>query len=680
MVSIKRRHFFQFSASTLAMIGLSQFDFLNQAQRYDRAMAQGKAGRKLALLVGINLYPDGINSLEGCLTDVEMQYELLVHRYGFDPKDILVLADTKLSFLDYTPKVGTRANILEAFQQHLIDRAGPGDTVVFHYSGHGSRVIDPNPLDGYDGKNGTLVPADVTLKGDQTNQIMGKTLFLLSSLVNTDNFTMVLDSCHSGAGTRGNSVVRSMGLKPRNGTAAYSPNQEELALQQQLLGRLKESTQAFQKRRAAGIARGIALGSAQKEQEAIDARFDGFAAGAFTYLLTRYLWQLPKDEALKTTFGSLGLATKEASNRTQEPVYDVEPQKKFDERPIYFMPPVKPQFADAVVRKVEGEQVMFWLGGVNSQSLKALTKDAVFEVIDDQGKSIGTVTQSSRAGLEAIGKVDKGGAAVKPGMFLRERLRSIPTDLKLKVGIDPSLGKDFEAAKTALAAISKVEPVVLGARSAATEVHCILGRLTAQSQRSAKQGNIQVDAPLNSWGLFNDKAVPIPGTFEKGELPVDFVVKSLKSKLKLLLANQILGSTVNGDSSGMKVKTVIQPKENTPGPVITQMTAGLGGRQGRRILGRSRDLRPVLMEKILWLIFWYRIRRRHGVCIWRHLRSEMMVRSRYSTRRIGIHQKVLLWWLQGRRSRLRWKFMDQRDFLRYWWWPVRHHYGKCCGE
>ena len=137
MSSICRRHFLQAAGSALAAIGLSQGDFLQQGNRYGNVLAQGKPGRKLALLVGINQYPGDIPSLRGCLTDVELQRELLVHRYGFNPADILVVADDR-------PLKPTRQNILTAFETHLIQQAKPDDVVVFHYSGHGSLIRDPN--------------------------------------------------------------------------------------------------------------------------------------------------------------------------------------------------------------------------------------------------------------------------------------------------------------------------------------------------------------------------------------------------------------------------------------------------------------------------------------------------------------------------------------------------------
>ena len=134
MLHIKRRQFLQFASSTLATLGLSQFNIIQKSHRYARVLAQ-ETNRKLALLVGINNYPFG-NTLAGCLTDVDLQKHLLVHRFGFNESDILTLTDN-------TPEKPTRQNILMAFEEHLIKQAKPGDVVVFHFSGHGSQVADP---------------------------------------------------------------------------------------------------------------------------------------------------------------------------------------------------------------------------------------------------------------------------------------------------------------------------------------------------------------------------------------------------------------------------------------------------------------------------------------------------------------------------------------------------------
>ena len=98
-----------------------------------------------------------------------------------------------------TDQQATRKGILTAFEEHLINQAKPGDVVVFHFSGHGSRVIDSD-RDQPDGLNSTLVPIDSKLPagyritGGVVSDIMGRTLFLLMSALKTENVTVVLDS------------------------------------------------------------------------------------------------------------------------------------------------------------------------------------------------------------------------------------------------------------------------------------------------------------------------------------------------------------------------------------------------------------------------------------------------------------------------------------------------------
>jgi len=84
--------------------------------RYQRALAQSTP-RKLALLVGLNQYSRTVNvpALKGCVTDVELHRELLVHRFGFRPSDVLTL----------TNEEATRSNIEAAFTAHLLEQARP---------------------------------------------------------------------------------------------------------------------------------------------------------------------------------------------------------------------------------------------------------------------------------------------------------------------------------------------------------------------------------------------------------------------------------------------------------------------------------------------------------------------------------------------------------------------------
>jgi metacaspase-1 len=394
MSRITRRHFLHFTGSALASIGINQLLFQRQAQRYGQALAQSTP-RKLALLVGINNYAS--QPLEGCLNDVDLQRNLLIHRFGFNPKDILVLPDAK----------ATRQGILTAFDEHLIKQAKPGDVVVYHYSGHGSRIFDPNPIvveRGQEGLNGTFVPVDSNLPdgypdvGGFVQDIMGHTLFLLMSALKSENVTVVLDSCFSGGATR-EARVRS-----RDGGKNVLVSSDEKTYQQQWLSRLEMSPEDFVKGYRAGVAKGLVLAATAPEQLAREININGFKAGIFSYLLTHYLWQ--EDSNIERVFQKI--VPEIPKNFDQLPRYEVKVGKEYQRQAPYFINSPKSP-AQAVVTRVSGNNAQLWLGGVDLRKVEAGT---VFTAM----KGTGQVKVVSRDGLVAQGKVEK---AVTEGMPLQ---------------------------------------------------------------------------------------------------------------------------------------------------------------------------------------------------------------------------------------------------------------------
>lgn len=551
MSKIKRRHFLQVAGSALATLGLSQLDIMRQGNRYAKVLAQDTP-RKLALLVGINNYASPIPSLQGCLTDVELQYELLVRRFGFNPKDILKVTDDE-------PIKPTRQGIIDAVENHLIKQAKPGDVVVFHYSGHGSRVIDPNPIDP-DGLNGTMVPNDRQIVGsDKVRDMMGRTLFLWMYALQTENVTVVLDSCHSGGGLRGNYLFRA--VPSRQGGGEDEASLEEFEYQQQWLSQLNLSPERFHELRGQGIAKGVALGSAQRNQLATDAPFGDFHAGAFTYLLTRYLWQQPVSQPLNRVFINLARSTKdvaESSGIVQEPLYEVKPGSDRDREPIYLLNSTTPA-AEAVVRSINGNQVEFWLGGVSPQSLDAFKEGAVFTLIDQQEQSQGQLEQNSRRGLVGYGTLKPSNGArgiIQEGTLLRERVRGVPPDITLRLGLDPSLAQDTQAAQTALQSVSRVEVMPVNQQSL---IDYLFGRMTGEYLRQAQQQGATTLPPEGSVGLFTPGLNPVPDSFGPvGESVVD-AINRLRPRLKALLAGRILRLVLNSDTSALNVVTSIKP-------------------------------------------------------------------------------------------------------------------------
>jgi hypothetical protein len=172
----------------------------------------------LALLVGIDRYLGGVTSLRGCRNDVQRAREVLNRRAlaeGMSPT-LTVLLDEQ----------ATRDGLIRAFRATFAD-AGPGDTAVFYYSGHGSqqeappehRVFEPDGLDE------TLVLHDS--RADHGDDLADVELGELVREVTARGAHMfvVLDCCHSGSGLReADSAVTAIRRAPtaRNGRSAGS--------------------------------------------------------------------------------------------------------------------------------------------------------------------------------------------------------------------------------------------------------------------------------------------------------------------------------------------------------------------------------------------------------------------------------------------------------------------------
>ncbi|MDY6940898.1 MAG: caspase family protein [Cyanobacteriota bacterium] len=398
MSDLSRRQFFQFAGSALAALGFGQLDFRSSADRYGKVLAQSTS-RKLALLVGVNTYTD--LPLTGCVNDVALQYYLLVHRFGFAPEDIRVVTDAE----------ATRQGILEAFEGHLIDRAKPGDVVVFHYSGHGSQVADPDPVapnpDG-SGVNGTFVPVDGSLPegypevGGTVKDIMGHTLFLLMAALKTENVTVVLDSCFAGGATREDSRVRS-----RAGGSNLQISPAEKAYQQAWLARMDWTRDEFVERYRQSVAKGVVLAATSPTQLAREMSINGFDAGLFTYFLTEYLWR-----ETATPESAMSYIRPQIPNvLRQTPLLEVKLGSGYETQPLYLLDPPTPR-ANAVVTAVEGEVAQLWLGGFDRASFETLGVGTEFVGVEGSGR----VKLRSRAGLVAQATVEE---ALEPGTLLR---------------------------------------------------------------------------------------------------------------------------------------------------------------------------------------------------------------------------------------------------------------------
>ena len=232
------------------------------------------------------------------------------------------------------------------------------------------------------------LPDEYPAQGGTVQDIMGHTLFLLMSAVKSENFTAVLDSCYSGAATRKFTV------RAREGGEKIEISPEEKAYQDKWLSRLNLSREEYIRRYRAGVAKGVVLAATNPYQTAADARFNGFYAGAFTYKLTRYLWQQTSTPESAIAYVNQNIP----QEFNQTPRYEVKVGSGYERQPLYLINTPTP-VADAVITEVKGNQAKLWLGGVD---LAAIDDGTVFSIINGKGK----VTLRSREGLVGVATVE----------------------------------------------------------------------------------------------------------------------------------------------------------------------------------------------------------------------------------------------------------------------------------
>ncbi|MGG6263065.1 caspase family protein [Leptolyngbya sp. AN03gr2] len=518
---MKRRYFLQTTALSAV--------YLAQAEQYRRVFARS-GPRKLALLVGINHYLEtrdrALSPLNGCQTDVELQRELLIHRFGFKPSDIKILLNQDAS----------RSNILQTFETHLIQQANSDDIVVFHFSGHGSRVFDSEAITS-DQTNTAFVPADSNhLNPDRSvNDIMGKTLFLLMSALKTDNVTAVFDCCYSGGGTRGSERVRADA-----NNMLYQPSEAEINYQKDWMRKLELTPEQLRDRRKQG-ARGVILAAATANQLAKENDFADVSSGLFTYFLTQHLWEsaesLTDAEAMikRSLFTATGF---------QEPVFDVRPE--LITKPIYFTPPIH-RSAQAVVQSIRQDQAILWLGGLDKRTLESFGTGSTFSTLEGTE----TVTIVERKGLTAIAKSS---SKLRSGTLLKESSRVIPRTIKLRIGLDSSLAGQAPKIES-----DRIEFILAQNGFYPQFVHYILSRVTSRS----------LSAPLNSIALFSPSLEMLPDSFGQAEESLLDAIARLTPRFQGLFAAHLIRQTLNPTASQLNIEVLLH-RQDQPNQIIAQ--------------------------------------------------------------------------------------------------------------
>ncbi|XHX81138.1 MAG: caspase family protein [Stenomitos frigidus ULC029] len=562
-MGLTRRHFLQRSGLALAAFGASDLMLSSIAQRYQGVLAE-PTRRKLALLIGINQYRQ--TPLYGCGTDVELQRELLIHRFGFQPGDILTLTDQQ----------ATRKAITTAFVEHLIGQARSGDVVVFHFSGYGGQVaLGTTP----ETVQKSLVTIDEPLtQGEKSivNDLLAETLLLLLRSLPTDRVTTILDASYAPPTQplQGNLRLRS---RPRL-TVAH-PSDAELAFQESLLRQTNLDRPRLAVQRRSGQMPGVVLTAAGTGQWATEAQWDGFSAGLFTYALTQQLWQATPATALRMTLQQATEQMGLLAHHVQQPQLSGQMSKDHPLTPYHLLS-VPNGGADGVVVRFEesGKAVRLWLGGLSASVLEQYEANSLLSLVDESGVNRDRLLQIvSRDGLFAKAKLYPASAensalietapALHVGQFVREAVRVLPSNIGLTIALDSSLARiervDAISAISAMPhilAVNAGEPAdYLFSKTQAvqpTQIAALPATLPALLTNKAAVAQ-------SSYALFSPGRIALPHTAGEGGEAVKMAVKRLAPKLQTLLAVKLLNLTVNETASHLAVRatlTVVTPK------------------------------------------------------------------------------------------------------------------------
>ncbi len=531
---MKRRTFWQRFGFILMALGVTEAEWLTFGNHYYQALAQPNI-RKLALLVGINQYPHP--ALSGCLTDVELQKELLIHRFGFQPSDILCLLDGQ----------ATREFIESAFLEHLVKVARPGDVVFFHFSGYGSRV----KLGMQETMQNALVPFDGnanTQENKIVNYLLSETLLLMLRSLDCDHVTAVLDTSYYAASDGVPTGLRSRArLVPEQ--AILTP--AELDFQQQL----KLPTTCTGERPFAPT---LFTATSDPKQLAREVQLSGFSAGLFTYALTQYLWEATSTNTIQVSLSRVASSLQQLGSSKQQPALLVgEKNQRTPALLTDIFLPNRTFGAEGVVTAIEedGKVAQLWLGGLPLQVLEYYGVNSRFNIVTQEGSTAQLVLRS-RTGLIALAQIyhPDGTTSLQVGQLVTEAVRVFARNINLIIALDPGLERiERVDATSGFATVAHVSSVVAGEQAA----DYVFGKLPEPKVVSPSR-----------YGLFSLGSKLIPNaTGEAGEA-VKVAVHRLAPKLQTLLAAKLWRLTENEGSSRVLVRASLEIIDSLPSQIL----------------------------------------------------------------------------------------------------------------
>ncbi len=228
---------------------------------------------KRALLVGVNDYR-GISDLRGCVNDVTNVRNVLKTYYGYTNADIRVLVDDRAN----------KANILQRLEG-MVAVSEAGDTLTFHFSGHGSQIRDRNGDELEDGMDELICPWDMNWdNGFITDDTLNDVFTPLKDGVHLE---VILDCCHSGTAMRDIGLGRPAELGPENPTLSrFLPPPVDIRSRHEGEEDELATPRTF---RGGSTSKHILWSGCRADQTSADAFIGGTYNGAFSFYFCKHI-------------------------------------------------------------------------------------------------------------------------------------------------------------------------------------------------------------------------------------------------------------------------------------------------------------------------------------------------------------------------------------------------------
>jgi uncharacterized protein YgiM (DUF1202 family) len=144
-------------------------------------------GKIWAVVIGISKY-DKVRPLKYADKDALAFHDYLINEVGVPKEHMTLLTNDQATLVSMKRKLGT----------HLKRKAGPKDTVIIYYAGHGAPETDATSPDG-DGLEKYLIPFDADPQDLYTTGLPMREVETIFHRLSAERVIFITDSCYSGA-------------------------------------------------------------------------------------------------------------------------------------------------------------------------------------------------------------------------------------------------------------------------------------------------------------------------------------------------------------------------------------------------------------------------------------------------------------------------------------------------